>query len=264
MKLQIASDVHLEFGSANIQNTTNSDVLVLAGDILVAKFLKKPNSEQRSLYMSFMEQCSSEFKYVVWVAGNHEFYGYKWTETLATCRRFASLFPNVYFLEQETVELDGVTFWGATLWTSLNKNCPLVLNRVGAAMNDYRQISYDCGYYRKLQPSDTSRRHAASVASLLEALAARNKTVVVTHHAPSLASINLKYRGEVLVNHAYATELSELILDNPNIRAWIHGHLHDNVDYMIGTTRVASNPRGYVGYETNADSWASSDLVLEI
>ena len=57
------------------------------------------------------------------------------------------------------------------------------------------------------------------------------------------------------MNGAYSSDLSELMLDHPQIRMWTHGHTHHNFDYMIGQCRVVCNPRGYIGYEAQADSW---------
>jgi hypothetical protein len=55
------------------------------------------------------------------------------------------------------------------------------------------------------------------------------------------------------MNGAYSSSLDDFIMDHPQIKTWVHGHMHDAVDYMIGTTRLLSNPRGYKGYEEQAD-----------
>jgi Icc-related predicted phosphoesterase len=73
--------------------------------------------------------------------------------------------------------------------------------------------------------------------------------VVITHMAPTFESVNWKFKGEQTTNGAYCSDLSDLILDNPNIKTWVHGHVHDPVDYMVGSTRVLCNPRGYVPWE---------------
>ena len=79
------------------------------------------------------------------------------------------------------------------------------------------------------------------------------KYVVCTHHTPSYASIHPRYANSELMNGAYTSDLSEFILDHPKIKLWTHGHTHEDFDYMIGTTRVVCNPRGYSGYESRAD-----------
>jgi Icc-related predicted phosphoesterase len=76
--------------------------------------------------------------------------------------------------------------------------------------------------------------------------------VVITHHAPSFVSVPEYYKHDHLMNGGYASDLSEDILDNENIKVWVHGHMHDPVDYKIGETRILANPRGYPGEtETN-------------
>jgi len=79
------------------------------------------------------------------------------------------------------------------------------------------------------------------------------KYVIVGHHAPSKQSIKPRYRSDNLINGAYSSDLSEFILDHPQIKLWTHGHTHDIFDYKIGETRVLCNPRGYMNYEKCAD-----------
>jgi predicted house-cleaning noncanonical NTP pyrophosphatase (MazG superfamily) len=79
------------------------------------------------------------------------------------------------------------------------------------------------------------------------------KYVVVGHHAPSKASTHPRYQNDTTMNGAYSSDLSEFILDRPQIKLWVHGHTHDSFDYMIGSTRVVCNPRGYDGHERQAD-----------
>jgi hypothetical protein len=58
-----------------------------------------------------------------------------------------------------------------------------------------------------------------------------------------------------MVNGAYSSDLSEFILDRPQIKVWTHGHTHDKYDYMVGSTRVICNPRGYIKYQEIADNF---------
>ena len=82
-----------------------------------------------------------------------------------------------------------------------------------------------------------------------------SKVVVVGHHAPSKLSTKPAYERDVLMNGAYSSDLSEFILDHPRIKLWTHGHTHNDFDYMIGSTRIVCNPRGYDGYESRADDF---------
>jgi hypothetical protein len=82
-----------------------------------------------------------------------------------------------------------------------------------------------------------------------------DKVVVVSHHAPTVLSVDPAYKDDHLMNGAYYSDLSELIMDNPQIKTWCHGHMHNFTDYMMGSTRVLANPRGYKGWETIADTF---------
>jgi len=79
------------------------------------------------------------------------------------------------------------------------------------------------------------------------------KFVVVGHHAPSKSSTHPRYADEVIMNGGYSTALDEFIMDHPQIKLWTHGHTHEDFDYMVGSTRIVCNPRGYDAYEDRAD-----------
>lgn len=79
------------------------------------------------------------------------------------------------------------------------------------------------------------------------------KYVVVGHHAPTHGSVHPRFKHFDLMNGAYYSDLSDFILDRPCIKLWVHGHMHDTFDYMVGSTRVVCNPRGYYGHEEQAD-----------
>ena len=271
MKVAVVSDLHLEFMDINIQNTENADVLILSGDILVAEDLHNhpevhpmdpvniPNLGRRQLsaqrFRDFMKRCSFQFPHVVVIAGNHEFYHGNWKASIQYLRDEYSKFPNVYFLEQELKVIDDVTFIGATLWTDCNKGDPLTLHALGDMMNDFRIIRNDELGFTKLRPAHTAVRHKQSVGYIKTVLADRkdSKVVVVGHHAPTFNSVHEKYRNDQLMNGGYASDLSEFIMDHPQIVLWCHGHMHDPFDYMVGTTRVVCNPRGYAGHDSQAD-----------
>lgn len=268
MKIAIASDIHLEIADLNLRNTVEADVLVLAGDILVAQDLHDHPEPQtpyppeiiRTLgsrqikaqhYREFIKRVSFQFPHVIVIAGNHEFYHGKWVGSVQTLRNEYSKYPNVHFLERDIITIGNITFVGGTLWTDCNKADPLTLHTIGDMMNDYRMIRRDDMGYTKLRPAHTLGRYRDTLDYFKTVIDDRkdSKVVVVSHMAPSFMSIHEKYRHDRLLNGAYYSELSEFILDRPQIKYWIHGHVHTDFDYQIGDCRVVCHPRGYVGFE---------------
>lgn len=269
--IALASDIHLEFGDLEFTNE-GADILVLAGDIMIAQYLydHTPDSIQKSLdqgnklgdrqleaikYRKFLERASVQFKHVIMIAGNHEFYHGRWYQALDTLRYECNQFANVYFLEDQVKEIDDVMFVGSTLWTDMNKNDWYTKYQVKQGMSDFRIIKNDKNNYHSLHPDDVIVRHAKSLEFIKTTVAnTSKKVVVVTHHAPSDLSIAECYKDQQLMNGAYRTNLEDFVMDS-NINLWCHGHTHHSFDYMLGNTRVVCNPRGYVGHEPLADGY---------
>jgi Icc-related predicted phosphoesterase len=88
------------------------------------------------------------------------------------------------------------------------------------------------------------------------------KYVVVGHHAPSKASTHPRYQNDTLMNGGYSSSLDEFIIDHPQIKLWTHGHTHEDFDYMIGSTRIVCNPRGYINHEGRADDFKLKYLEI--
>ena len=257
MRVNLVSDLHLEFGQ---QTLPGGEVLILAGDICEYRELK--NNEMVELF--FTTQCS-KYDRVFMVMGNHEHYHHKFHKTYDDLK--AILPTNVILLENEMVEYNGVVFLGATLWTDLNKGDPVTAFTLKGFMNDYKVVQNyypERGLYYKLTPEWTAETHEKTKQYFKIVLDQHKDkpVVVVTHHAPSFASVNEKFKHETTTNGGYASELSEFILDNPQIKVWCHGHMHDPVDYMIGDTRIVANPRGYLPWE--ADNGFDPNFTFEI
>ena len=275
MKIALASDLHLEFQDINLKNTEGAEVLILSGDIMVAEDLHNHPEMDYGMYSNvniadlgrrqqtalrfrdFLKRVSFQFPHVIYIAGNHEFYHGKWKASLQYLRDECAKFPNVYFLERDVKVINEVSFIGATLWTDCNNGDPLTLHALADMMNDYRIIRNDEHGYSKLRPAHTMYRHQQTLAYLKAILPDMKdkKVVFVGHHAPSAMSTHDRYKHNVhsLMNGGYRSSLEEFIMDHPEIVLWTHGHMHDPFDYMIGTTRVVCNPRGYAGHDEQAD-----------
>lgn len=245
MKIALASDVHLEFGPISFENNEKSDVLILSGDICVASNFGKIST-------SFFKECSERFSNIIYVMGNHEHYNGDFQLTEKILREELEEFKNIHLLEKETIELGEYTFVGGTLWTDMNKNDPNTLWHIKRVMNDFSVIRNGPEYV--ISPELIYDEHCKTMQYIRSAvLDTTKKYVIVGHHAPSKQSTKPRYRRDYLVNGAYSSDLSEFILDHPQIKLWTHGHTHDIFDYKVGETRVLCNPRGYMNYEKCAD-----------
>lgn len=254
MKIQLVSDIHLEFGQKVIINNAGADILVLAGDICCARNFSK--------YMWFFEDCASKFKNVVYIMGNHEHYKNTFNDTAKVIRECLACLANLsnfHFLDNENVEIDGIKFIGATLWTDNNRGCPITENKLQFGMNDFRLIKYrdSVGNYFKFTPSMSFYEHRRTLAYIGTQIV-DGPCVVVTHHLPSFKSIASKYADEYHMNGGYASDLEYMM--NDNIKLWVHGHTHTPCDYRVKNTRIVANPIGYPGENPNANL----ELVLEV
>lgn len=253
MLIQLVSDLHLEFADFNVQNAGGTDVLILSGDIIIASKVHRPESEYGIRFRNFLKRVSLEFPHVVYVMGNHEFYGGKFFDSIDDVRAACGVHDNVYLLERDTKIINDVLFVGGTLWTDMNKFDPLTLNAVRGMMNDYRAIRNDKNGHTPLKPEDTVERHRLT-RDYIKLVVGDNKDktiVVVGHHSPSYQSCHELYKSDYVMNGAYHSDLTEIMLDNPQIKLWTHGHTHHPFDYVVGGTRVVCNPRGYDGYENS-------------
>ncbi len=243
MKIQYLSDVHLEFGYAELP-VTDADVIVAAGDIGIGS--------------TGAEWLKAGRKPTIYIAGNHEYYGGDIDGVQARIQATVAG-TDIKFLECTTTEIDAVRFLGATFWTDFLGENEKLMETLHEHMNDFQQISFKG---RHLSPTDLARINRESSAWLESELATAyaGKTVVVTHHAPLFASwdesMNAIFKG------AYCNNLSRFIIDYP-IDLWIHGHIHACSDYRANELRVVCNPRGYDGYQLVEGFDAARTLTLQ-
>lgn len=256
MKVKVLSDLHLEhFVACQVFPVGEGDVLILAGDILCAKHFKT-DGYIHAVYDRFLDDCSKNYNKVLYVFGNHEFYGYNYEGTKKKIKEH--LPHNFYFLDNDTVTIDNWNFVGFTMWTDFRNENALEMMEAECNMNDYKVIRIGAKY-RKLRADDTLAFHRESKKYLLKQLQTLQENVfVISHHAPSYQSVPEKFKKHA--NGAYCTNLDDLILEHPQIKYWAHGHTHDTFNYKIGDCRVICNPGGYPGQNTGFNP----DLLFDI
>ncbi|WP_082055251.1 metallophosphoesterase [Cupriavidus basilensis] len=235
MRIQIASDLHLEFldrthpSFIGLAPAEDAEILVLAGDV---------HNGCRG-----MELFATWPVPVIYVPGNHEYYGREFRAQRDTfCLADEDTYPSVIALERGIFEYKRVRFLGATLWTDFNLyGQPTSARRLSATrVYDYRTIRLA---HSQFGTRDALREHLKSVVWLDSVLAEPfpGLTVVVTHHAPHELSLETDLAGHPL-NPAFASNLQWMF---GRCCLWIHGHVHGSCDYALEGTRILANPRGY-------------------
>ncbi len=275
MKIRTASDIHLEFGYFELPPLPEDKdtVCVLAGDIGVVG--KKPSKG----FIGFLHDTAEQFREVVYIMGNHDHWRCSIVRTIPKIKEamitlYGEMPSNLHIVNDETVVIDDVAFICSTLWTDFGKEDQFMMwDASGGGMDgrgimrDFRRIrtgGKDDPYRCKLKPVHTVAMHMRAKEYIFPEIAKQKElgrtTIVVTHHAPSLQSLNEHHRNDKMYG-AYASELGWEIADaEPTM--WIHGHIHDSLDYMIHNTRIWCNPRGYYPDALNPDF--KSELILDV
>jgi Icc-related predicted phosphoesterase len=271
----------------------SGDILV-ANDVRDQDMLGLSGPESRSTrYHEFMQRCTQRFAHVIYIMGNHEHYHGDFAVTVSHLREKFGYMPNLYILDHGSITIGDVTFIGGTLWTDMNQEDPTTLYHMTSMMNDFRSVqnsnrtvSFKADVLRdkpvgmtddeflelptserfkpvfktrvaKFSPEDAVAEHRKFVSYIRTVIEGRfdQKFVIVGHHAPSRLSTHPRYAADTIMNGGYSSSLDEFIMDHPQIKLWTHGHTHEDFDYMIGSTRIVCNPRGYINYEHRADQW---------
>ncbi|MGY3505200.1 metallophosphoesterase [Bradyrhizobium sp. USDA 4471] len=258
MRLWIMSDLHLESAAGwdlpRSGARPSFDVLVVAGDLI-------PRMERGVAWLR--ERVINQP--VIYVAGNHEFYGCDIDRTVEKARQ-AAAGSNIHVLQNDAIRIEGVLFVGATLWTdfALFGNAQFAMKQAAGSMNDYFRIR-KLGYTRGIRPIDTLARHLESRQFIARTTgeAHLGRTVVVSHHGSVREAMRAGMEQNIL-SAAYTSDCRELL---EHVDLWIYGHTHEHRDFTVGLTRFVSNAKGY-GPWGPGDRWENQGFdpnwVIEI
>lgn len=254
MRIAIYDDLHIETDGAQNFVLADADVCVLAGDICVADALQEHKTDadsrgHKKAVKRFFDRVSAKYPHILYVMGNHEHYRGVFEKTEVILRDYLKQWDNITLLEKECTVIEGVLFFGATLWTSVNNNNPITAMILKEYLNDFDVIKRQGGM--KWTPEMSYLEHLKTLDALEEAIQMANKynyekMVVISHHCPSSLSCDERFADELQGNFAYFSDLDEWAIREP-IKLWLHGHVHVAKDYYIEDTRVVCNPRGYPG-----------------
>lgn len=234
---QIVSDLHIEWGIIDLK-PNNDTILIIAGDLC----------EIRNIHhiKTFYDLYSPQYKYIIEVLGNHSYY-FNTINCAIEYQSFLKQYPNVILLDNDKITIDDIDILGTVLWSDFNKNNPMTMwycNNKTHGISDFQVIqTIRNNKTVRFQSEDAYQLFLQNVDWLNNNIT-NNKTIVITHHAPSYQSIHEKYKTSE-ISGGYASDLEQFIIDNPQIKYWIHGHTHESFDYNIDNTRVICNPLGY-------------------
>lgn len=229
MKISYASDLHLEHDH-NFTINDRGDVLILAGDILPIKHVNKPQ------YANFFEDMASKFTNILYVPGNHEYYGADLNDIHLLKY---SLPSTVTVLNNESIIIDGIKFLGGTMWTNLHNNSPLAMIASQQLMSDYKVIKK---MGKTFTVEDWIIEHEKFVTFLNSELDEKHLNIVITHHSPSPLTTNEYYKKFNQDNASFSTDMSKYM---HLVKYWFYGHMHGGYDVEIDECQILTNPRGY-------------------
>lgn len=255
MRIALASDIHTEIVAPDYYQQTaytkilrTADVVVLAGDIAVTP------GGLRSVADWLRSNTHAP---ILFILGNHEYYQQIFPSALRDYHAALSDIPGAHLLEKSQVRLAGVRFLGCTLWTDFAGGRHLAACETG--MSDFALIT-DGETGKPIRAVRLAKEHAASVAWFDAQFPNSMPTVVITHHAPSFLSNHPRFAGSSITG-GFCANLDDRILSwRPKL--WIHGHLHDPVEYTIGKTTIVSHPWGYPDERSRIPWFRTIDLEI--
>jgi hypothetical protein len=237
-------------------------VLILAGDIDIG-----------NAAMMLIRKWCERFRAVIYIAGNHEFYGHIYEDLIRLLKNYNNEIDNFFFLEKESVEIDDVSFFGATFWTPVDVENESDLYFIRHALNDYNHIRYihpDVGAMTHMTPSAGRKWFYETVIKYNEWIQNSwgGKRVIISHHAPSEESSAPQFKGTRL-QPVYFYDALEHLIGLESITLLVHGHMHNTADYYLKDNDgkdvgplVLANPFGYYRHEENPNY--NPKMVIQI
>lgn len=253
MKIRLFSDMHTEFYNHELTipelDTDKETVLILAGDIGVGTKAVNP-----------IKKLGPRFKHIIYVAGNHEFYHHhvEHIDHYLLTKAFEED-NNISYLSNTEVGIDGIRFFGGTMWTPMGRYEPNkkdIQHEINMGMNDFHIVKHglDEETFSAQDAAELHEEFKQEISYQAEAASrCAEKLFVVTHHAPTEESVSEEFKGRVL-NAAYHANMGPFIKNNDDVlKWWVHGHMHHTTEYMVGDCKVFTNPYGYHKYAVNED-----------
>jgi Calcineurin-like phosphoesterase len=288
MRIQLLSDLHLE-SHPHFQPTPapGADVLVLAGDI--GSYQTGSGLRDADFGLQRFSPLHGWPTPVLFVPGNHEYDALDFDAAHARLQEVCAKL-GITWLERQVFTMPRpahdplgagqVRFVGTTLWSDYDAMAQLgkAKDNLTEQLRQRSKAFRAANFY--LQKAATRRNGQLWLAEDMRAQAllcqdwlrsaltapfshsATDKTVVVTHFAPSLRSADPRY-GLTPSTAGFCNSIDST-LDHADY--WLHGHLHCPSDYVHTsaqrTCRVLANPLGYA--RKNEQAAFRADLCITV
>lgn len=233
MKIRLLSDLHHEFRPDTFKHQqfikySGEDVTVLAGDIAVGA---------KNVINVLDWFLLAGHKKIVYVPGNHEFYGNYYTEVMQELEIICRNRDVVLLQPGKSLLQNGVVFFGGTLWTNFGEHdATQTLSQT--TVEDFKLIK---GF--KTQMCKALHYNDLAWIERCYNKYPKHKKVIVTHFLPAMECVHARYTGHSL-NKYFANNLGSWIKSLENT-TWLYGHTHDTAEFRLGSTRMVCNPLGY-------------------
>ena len=233
MKICLYSDLHIGFHP----NLKPEDVIDPTADLII-------DCGDVGTLDNTIDWYSNSFfdgKKVLFVAGNHTYYGNEYKQVEKVLRTYNR---NIKYLSNTYVEIDGILFFGATFWTDFllyGKQSKDLCKRTAKQYADYRSILNNS---LNITPAFTERLHITALRLMSTVCSLNKPTIMITHHTPSWKSSLPKYRSDFFTS-SFCSNVDWMCMRYPNIKYWLHGHVHNRCNYKLNKTKVLCNPYGY-------------------
>jgi predicted MPP superfamily phosphohydrolase len=239
-------------------------ILVLAGDLWVGTRWVEYQG------YSWINKVANRFKQVVVVSGNHDHWPYGHTtiknwKSKCDNKLYEHGIFNVQVLDSTVYEIEDVLFVGATLWTDMNKFDPLTMYNMSKFMHYDGKISFNAGpngQWERFTSEKWIETHRKQ-RDYIKFVAENNKDkkiVVVTHHVPLVHLGDPNYVHDSSTAY-YVSDLSDLILNNPQFKLWCFGHTHSQRDEVFGETKMYNNAVGYAGQHFEQQNLVAHEVI---
>jgi len=249
LSIHISSDIHLEFTDV-FPEPPVADVGIFAGDIGLVSDINR--------LREFFTEMKTRYEHIIFVLGNHEFYHMDYTETLTNAKSLADEL-DIHLMDIElgtdNLEIDGVTFWGSTLWTDFKNDDWFVKCKAKETINDFYDIKVNDRALTVTEVANINLRTRQAINW--------DADVIITHFAPIVVP-HPRFPTNDLSYYFCNTGLEEQIIDS-DVKLWVSGHTHHSVDFDLADTRMISNCHGFNSrWSISEGSGYDPDLIVEI